>query len=77
MGNSFIRMWFPCERNTVVKDNQIIYAQKIFRSFSILLYMADPKERLCEVKVTQPVSSFATPWTIAFMEFSRPEYRSV
>jgi len=21
MGNSFIRMWFPCERNTVVKDN--------------------------------------------------------
>ena len=22
MGNSFIRIWSPCERNTVVKDSQ-------------------------------------------------------
>ena len=50
-----------CERNTVVKDNQIICAQRIFRSFSILLYMADPKERLCEVQVTQPVLSLCNP----------------
>ena len=42
--------------------------------FSTVRYYLMPVRM--KVKVTQSCPVFETPWTIQFMEFSRPEYRS-